>query len=38
MGWTVFRVIDLGPDLYAYGERLHDRRSLGAIVPTAPAA
>ncbi len=36
MGWTVFRVIDLGLILYACSERLHDRRSLSdMIVPTA---
>ena len=36
MGWTVFRLIDLGLILYAHSERLHDRRSLSdMIVPTA---
>ena len=36
MGWTAFRLIDLGMVLYARSERLHDRRSLSdMIVPTA---
>jgi MscS family membrane protein len=36
MGWTAFRLIDLGLMLYAHSERLHDRRSLSdMIVPTA---
>ena len=36
MGWTAFRLIDLGLILYAHSERLHDRRSLSdMIVPTA---
>ena len=36
MGWTAFRLIDLGMILYARSERLHDRRSLSdMIVPTA---
>ena len=36
MGWTAFRLIDLGMILYGQSERLHDRRSLSdMIVPTA---
>ncbi len=36
MGWTAFRLIDLGLILYSHSERLHDRRSLSdMIVPTA---
>ena len=36
MGWTAFRLIDLGMILYARSERLHDRRNLSdMIVPTA---
>ena len=36
MGWTAFRLIDLGMILYARSDRLHDRRSLSdMIVPTA---
>ena len=36
MGWTAFRLIDLGLILYGRSERLHDRRSLSdMIVPTA---
>ncbi len=36
LGWTAFRLIDLGMILYTRSERLHDRRSLSdMIVPTA---
>lgn len=36
MGWTAFRLIELGMILYTRSERLHDRRSLSdMIVPTA---
>ena len=36
VGWTAFRLIDLGMILYARSDRLHDRRSLSdMIVPTA---
>jgi MscS family membrane protein len=36
MGWTAFRLIDLGLMVYGHSERLHDRRNLSdMIVPTA---
>ena len=39
MGWSAFRLIDLGLILYSHSERLHDRRSLSdMIVPTAANA